>query len=358
MTELVRRLGAIVVALALSATGCSVTNDAVDVALAGDAGTAGGGVVAAPGESTLDPIGPIPASSHWHAGYIVRICDDVLAPFDSTDDPLGIHSHADGLMHIHPFVPEAGFEQATLSHFADAMGFELGTGELVLPGGGVWRDGDECNGVPGRVFVDRWSGPGAAGSIERIFDDPQDLRFEADGELYQIAFAPADSPPVVPPSLSLLPQVMPAPQPAAEPWVDVDPLADTTDARIAVVTEVTAPPCRSDQTPERVRVGEPACFTLSLSAPLADVVRSAAPGAFNREPALDLRLNASWLTFLAAAFGQFDQGDGIVLAVVVDGFVITAPLLRTPPATTDRLVIAGGFSDRSATELAELLDPA
>ena len=207
----------------------------------------------------LDVLGPVPSSSHWHAAYVVRVCDDVLAPFESDADPLGIHSHGDGLMHIHPFFEESGYESATLGVFADAMGMTLREGELTLPGGGTWRDGDECNGVPGRVFVDRWADPDPASAVERIFTDLENVRYLADGELYQIAFAPIDSPPVVPPAVSILGEVSNL-GPVPEPWVDVDPTATLDDVQVWQVSAVTPEPCESPSSAERVLSGLVRCF--------------------------------------------------------------------------------------------------
>ena len=187
----VRTLSLLLLA-ALIASSCRVAVEDFDVAA-----IAPGGSHSALVASTLPAVGPVPTSSHWHAAYVVRVCDDVLPPFESDSDPLGIHSHGDGLMHVHPFFEESGYENARMSLFADAMGFEVSDGELTLPGGGTWRDGDLCNGVPGRVFVDRWASPDSQSQAERLFQGLDEIRYQADGELYQIAFAPVDSFPVV-----------------------------------------------------------------------------------------------------------------------------------------------------------------
>ena len=40
---------------------------------------------------------------HWHSAYTVYDCGMPVAEFTSTTDPDGIHTHQDGLIHIHPF---------------------------------------------------------------------------------------------------------------------------------------------------------------------------------------------------------------------------------------------------------------
>ncbi|MEM7091363.1 MAG: hypothetical protein AAF567_00060 [Actinomycetota bacterium] len=336
----------------LDSSGANDTNDTDDAARGAD----GDGADGSP--EGLPTIGPAPGSSHWHAAYVVRICDDVIAPFTSDADPLGIHSHADGLIHIHPFFVESGFEQATLGLFADAMGLALSTGRLRLPGGGVWRDGDLCNGEPGRVFVDRWVGPDPTSEVERIFDDPELVRFEADREIYQIAFAPAESPPVVPPSWVSLDDVSIPLTAPPEPWVLVDPTADPDSVSIWTVDGVTGGPCDDGQVPESVRVGEPGCYEPGAARfDRAEAIEGARAVEFNRQPAVELRITPTFRNFIVSQFIGDSPAvdDGLVLAIEVDGAVATAPLLTRPSVSEDRLVIAGGLSITSAQDLATVL---
>lgn len=357
--SLLLRMLAAVVVLGLVATGCSVTSESVAVTpLRG-----GRAVTEAPtgmsSANVFPAVGPAPGSSHWHAAYVVRICDDVLPAFDSDADPLGIHSHADGLIHVHPFFEESGFEAATLGLFADAMGFELGTGELTLPGGGTWRDGDLCNGVPGRVYVDRWADPEPQGAVERIFTDPDQIRFSADGELYQIAFAPLDAPPVVPPAWQLLPEVSNLLGPVGDPWVAVDPAADPASVALWTVASVAAGPCTGDQIPESVLYGDPSCFERGPDAFTgAEAIASARPVSFNRQPAVELTITPAFRAFIVSQFapGSPAADRGMVIAVEVDGRVATAPLLTRPSASETRLVLAGGLSTESAGDLAQVLN--
>ncbi len=346
--------------IALLASACSVSSDSVVVSpVRGGRATASNTLdTSGSAASPLPIVGPAPGSSHWHAAYVVRICDDVLAPFDSDADPLGIHSHGDGLIHIHPFFEESGFERATLDLFADAMGFSLDTGELTLPGGGTWRDGDLCNGVPGRVYVDRWVDPAPQGAVERIFADPGGIGFAADGELYQIAFAPVDAPPVVPPAWQLLPEVSNLVGELPEPWVDVDPEADPTSVSLWSVASVGAPPCTSGQIPELVRYGDASCFERGPDIFAgAEAIADARAVVFNRQPAVELTITPLFRNFLVESFapGSPAIDRGLVIAVEVGGGVVTAPLLTRPSASETRLVLAGGLSEQTAADLASVL---
>lgn len=78
--------------------------------------------------SGLVPIGPSPGSSHWHAAYVVRVCDEVLDPFEDAQASHGIHTHGDGLIHVHPATEIVGFERATLRVFTEVVGLRLDDG--------------------------------------------------------------------------------------------------------------------------------------------------------------------------------------------------------------------------------------
>src|SRR4051812_12855904 len=50
---------------------------------------------------------------HWHAAYGFYVCDHWIANIpDGPADLLGIHTHADGLVHIHPFSTSVAGKQA------------------------------------------------------------------------------------------------------------------------------------------------------------------------------------------------------------------------------------------------------
>lgn len=303
-------------------------------------------------DGELPVLGPIPGSSHWHAAYVVRVCGDVLEPFDSAADPLGIHSHDDGMIHVHPFFVEAGYEDARLTLFLDAMGAELSEGSLTLPGGGTWRDGDDCEGVPGRVFVDKWAGPGSSEFPDRIFENFDDIRFGADRELYQIAFAPADSPPVVPPTESRFAELS-APPPSANVWIDIAPDADPGSVRIWPVDTVSPLPCDPDEIESRVVSGTPSCYLPADQQFTAiEAVVSARAVDFNRRPAVELIITPQMRTFVE---GQLATTDALTIAIEIDGSVATVARFEALPLSPNRVVLSGGFDTKGAQLLAALL---
>src|SRR5438309_6628977 len=50
---------------------------------------------------------------HWHAAYGVDICGKFLAPISSQTDPVGIHTHGEGVIHVHPFKLPSGRKSFT-----------------------------------------------------------------------------------------------------------------------------------------------------------------------------------------------------------------------------------------------------
>jgi hypothetical protein len=127
---------------------------------------------------------------HWHAAYGVSTCGEFVAPLaDQNGDANGIHTHEDGLIHIHPTSTQATGDNATLSVFAEETGLVLEDDRLELPGGDAFVEGeDECDGEPGIVQVAVWDGPDDE-TPEIVTEDVAGIKFE-ENQVLTIAFAP------------------------------------------------------------------------------------------------------------------------------------------------------------------------
>ena len=147
--------------------------------------------------------GPRAFEDHWHAAYGVYLCDGFLPAEPEFETAAGIHTHGDGVIHVHPFVEAAAGPNATLGVFLRDSAVELADGELAV-GGERYGDGDDCGGEPATVRVAYWEDAGDAGAPEVVTEGAGDLRFRRDGEAFTIAFAPegADIPP--PPTVDRL----------------------------------------------------------------------------------------------------------------------------------------------------------
>jgi hypothetical protein len=142
---------------------------------------------------------------HWHSAIAVWTCDQFLATplSDTQGDALGIHTHDDGLIHIHPKSSNAAGENATLGVFTDEVGVEFGDDSFTLPDGTTYTTGDDCQGEAGTVEVLKWTNENLDGEPEVITTDFADIRFTGNGEAFTIAFVKPgqDLKALLPPSL-------------------------------------------------------------------------------------------------------------------------------------------------------------
>jgi hypothetical protein len=146
------------------------------------------------------------SKDHWHSAQAVWLCDHFLeTPLqDVAGDKLGIHTHGDGLIHIHPFSANAAGKKATLGVFAEDVGIQFGDDSFTLPDGSEYKTGDDCMGEKGTVEVVKWSAGDLAGDPEVITSDFGAVRFLGNGEAYTIAFVKPDQDlkELLPPSVS------------------------------------------------------------------------------------------------------------------------------------------------------------
>ena len=93
---------------------------------------------------------------HWHVAYKVYICGQLQPEFAFWQG--GIHTHDDGIIHIHPLLPSEEGEGARLVNWFEYGGGKLTQSEMRMPGSREeYKNGDECPGGAEavlRVFVD------------------------------------------------------------------------------------------------------------------------------------------------------------------------------------------------------------
>jgi hypothetical protein len=145
-------------------------------------------------------------AQHWHAAFGFSFCGEFqrssaegAALVDIGEDALGIHTHGDGVIHIHPFIDSAGGRNARLQIFFDQVGLQLSDSKLTFPDGETWDeaeqtctvDGEE---VPGQLVVGRWQDAQDAADGEKptevLTEDFGSIRFRNDREYYTFAFVP------------------------------------------------------------------------------------------------------------------------------------------------------------------------
>jgi hypothetical protein len=130
---------------------------------------------------------------HWHSAYGFYICDNFIPTFPAQENQsaVGIHTHADGVIHIHPFSSGGAGENAKLGTFFKDAGIELSDSELKL-GDQSWKEGeDKCGDKKGELVVARWKDvQNTTDKPSLIYENFDDLRFRENGEGYTIAFVP------------------------------------------------------------------------------------------------------------------------------------------------------------------------
>ena len=136
-------------------------------------------------------IPPIINQDHWHAAFGIDICGEFQPAVPEFESPIGIHTHGDGVIHIHPFSSGGAGENATLGVFLDGAGIDLSDTTLKMDGK-TWKEGkDQCDGKDAELVVAQWKDVQDPDSkpalIRRDFND---IRFRQNGEGYTIAFVP------------------------------------------------------------------------------------------------------------------------------------------------------------------------
>jgi hypothetical protein len=98
---------------------------------------------------------------HLHAALGVNICGtftENVPQFETragTDTKAGLHSHGDGLIHIHPFVEEEAKDNATVGRYFEYAGNEVDEEHIAFGDELTVTNGDPC--PDGRTGEVRWS---------------------------------------------------------------------------------------------------------------------------------------------------------------------------------------------------------
>jgi plastocyanin len=141
---------------------------------------------------------------HWHAPYAIFVGDEQQPRIAETITPQGIHTHGDGVIHIHPHVTAGEGNGANLGNFFGDQGGKLTNNEMQIPGRQeTYNSGEDIdeNGIPEELRILRASLGRAlpAEFNEATVDcnakpesdfEPVDSRYVArDGDCIRIIFA-------------------------------------------------------------------------------------------------------------------------------------------------------------------------
>ena len=135
---------------------------------------------------------------HWHAAFGVFVCDKYLPNLKdaTTTDVLGIHTHGDGLMHVHPFGLSSSGKNAQLGLWFDDTNLKVEDGKFTMPDGTVHKNGDTCSTgekstKKTHVVLFQWP-PQASKDIKpkQITTDIASTRYREDGQIFALALVP------------------------------------------------------------------------------------------------------------------------------------------------------------------------
>jgi len=144
------------------------------------------------------PERPLAQVDHWHSVYAVYDCatESYLAPFSSDRDEHGIHSHGDGLIHVHPWTDDVAGTNATFDLFFETMDVEVdATGIRAAEDGIDIGVPATCLGGEPVVHLRKWAVPELMGVVDPLIrvHDIGSTRFSNDREIYVLAVAPLDA---------------------------------------------------------------------------------------------------------------------------------------------------------------------
>ena len=95
-------------------------------------------------------------TDHWHAAYGIYVCDAFLPPLtDQVQDVTGLHTHGDGVAHIHPFNSGAAGGNATLANWGKTTGLTF-SGDGFTVGDVTYEPGYDCSGTPAEISLYVW----------------------------------------------------------------------------------------------------------------------------------------------------------------------------------------------------------
>ncbi|MCH7998508.1 MAG: cupredoxin domain-containing protein [Chloroflexi bacterium] len=125
---------------------------------------------------------------HWHATYQTFICGQRQPHFPIWEASQGIHTHADGIIHMHPFTPSGEGAGARLVKWFEYGGGKLTQSELRKPGSREeFKNGDLCD--DGREgFVQVFVTTPDIGVEEKLEDWSRYI--PQDGDRVRIVFGP------------------------------------------------------------------------------------------------------------------------------------------------------------------------
>ncbi len=128
----------------------------------------------APNTTVLPAITKPLVGDHWHAEYSIYLCGQKRENFPESIN-LGLHTHGDGLIHVHPGKQDETGANANLGRFFDSLAQKFSDKEILDK-----KSGDICPNT------------GKAGSVKLLANGKENPQFRSyvpqDGDKVEIRF--------------------------------------------------------------------------------------------------------------------------------------------------------------------------
>jgi len=119
-------------------------------------------------------------TDHWHAAFGIYVCDNWMDDpekfhnrADNANLRAGIHSHGDGLIHMHPYSGDESGDRATIGRYFKYGGWKIGPKSFTWYDGAKHENGDSCPATNKKGIV-RWTVNGEEQSSNPAEYRPQD----------------------------------------------------------------------------------------------------------------------------------------------------------------------------------------
>lgn len=132
---------------------------------------------------------------HWHSAYLIHDCGADLPVTNEFEAPAGVHTHGDGLLHVHPYNPNVAGRNATIGAYFEAYGAEI-TDESFTPGFAdlvrePMTEENGCNGEEATLQLAVWRNAfDDTAEPEIITENIADFQFETAGMAVTLALLP------------------------------------------------------------------------------------------------------------------------------------------------------------------------
>jgi hypothetical protein len=317
--------------------------------------------VRADGDDTTTPAsaGPV-LGDHWHLAFEASVCGDPLPPpMDAMQDETGIHTHGDGLIHVHPFTTAASGDGAVLGLFFDTIGATVDEDGVTIGGTTIPFEG-ECAGAPAHLVVTTSTDDDTSSTVVTSPAEVTDVLLAPDGGAVAVGLTTADDLPR-PASVDALQAPADVTSATTMPPATGEgtSAADVAFGFAPVLGVASPPPCRETATPARHDAG---CYELGPVGGDGRAIESAEATYDNDvEWTVHLTLTPEGIDGFNAIAGACYQRAATCptgqLAVVVDGAVTSAPTIQAERFERDQIQINGAFTEAEAKELATSLSP-